>query len=126
MLDKKRILDLSYWFASCGMAFALGCLCGPDIHFMLALFLLLFTCACLKLCLHHRLNKKRVLDLSYWFVSLGIAFAIGCLFGPDIIPVMLVVLLLLTCACLKLYLHHRIEKSQNIEIEKEGSIKEKT
>ena len=72
------------------------------------------------------LDKKRILDLSYWFASLGIAFALGCLCGPDIIPVMLVVLLLLTCACLKLYLHHRIEKSQNIKAEKEAGTKEET
>jgi hypothetical protein len=58
MLDEKRILDLSYWFASCGIAFALGCLCGPNIPFMLA-FLLLWTCACLKLYLHHKIGKSQ-------------------------------------------------------------------
>lgn len=71
-------------------------------------------------------DKKRILDLFAWLASLGMAFALGCLCGPDIIPVLLVVLLLLTCACLKLYLHHRIEKSQNIKAEKEGNTKEKT
>jgi 4-amino-4-deoxy-L-arabinose transferase-like glycosyltransferase len=125
MLDKKRILDLSYWFASLGIVFALGCLCGPDIRVMLALFLLLFTFACLKLCLHHRLDKKRILDLSYWFASCGMAFALGCLCGPNI-PFMLAFLLLLTFSFLKLCLHHRIEKFQNIKAEKEGSTKEKT
>jgi len=124
MLDKKRILDLSYWFASCAGAFAIGCLWGLDIPVILA-SLLLLTFSFLKLYLHHRIEKSQILDLSYWFASCGMAFALGWLFGPNI-PFMLAVLLLLAFAFLKLCLHYRIEKSQNMKEGKEGRAKDET
>lgn len=125
MLDKKRILYLFYRFTSFGAAFAIGCLWGFSIYVILV-FLLLLTYGCLQLYLHRRIiEKSQILDLSHWFAGCSIALALGCLLRPDI-PTMLGALLLLTFSCLKLYLHHRIEKSQNITAEKEGSTKKKT
>jgi hypothetical protein len=124
MLDKKRILHLFYRFTSLGAAFATGCLWGLDIAGILV-FLLLLIFSFLRLYLHRRIEKSQILDLSRWFASYGIAYALGCLLRPNISP-MLGVLLLLTFLCLELYLHHRIEKSQNITAEKKGCTEEKT